>query len=45
MDRLYVELAIATQIPASEWRNETDEVIATAIRILEEQAAESKRKK
>jgi hypothetical protein len=40
-----VELAIATQIAPSHWREETDEAIATALDVLERQAAQIKRRR
>jgi hypothetical protein len=33
-----VQLAIATAIPAREWREESDEAIATAMLLLHQQA-------
>jgi hypothetical protein len=38
-----VELALASQIAVAHWREETDEVIATALQVLEEQAREVKK--
>jgi hypothetical protein len=40
-----VELAIATNTAPADWRDETDEVIATALDVLERQAAEMKRRR
>lgn len=38
-----VELAIATQTAPGDWWDEPDEVIATALDVLEKQAREAKR--
>lgn len=38
---MVIALAVATNIPVSEWLKEGDEAIATAVEILREQAEEA----
>jgi hypothetical protein len=40
--RLIVSLALATSIPYREWAGESDEVIVTALQLLQDQAEEMK---
>lgn len=37
------ELAVATSIPVSEWRNEDDATLATVLDVLERQARAARR--
>jgi hypothetical protein len=40
-----VEIAVATQTAPSQWWEETDEVLATVLDVLEKQAERMKRKR